>query len=290
MELNEQLRQQLRIFQRNEITEHHIYTKLASMVGPSENRQILEQIAADELRHYRAWSKYTQKEVAPATFKIWMYYWISRVLGITFGIKLMEKGEEQAESNYAHLLQRVEEAEAFLRDEDKHEAALIGLLDEERLRYVGSIVLGLNDALVELTGALAGLTLALQDTRLIALSGTITGIAAALSMGASEYLSTKSEETAKEPLKASIYTGVAYIATVLILILPYLFLDNFYICLAWALTAAVLIIALFNYYISVVKDEPFKKRFLEMAGVSLGVAGLSFLVGYVVRTVLGVEI
>ena len=52
----------------------------------------------------------------------------------------------------------------------------------------------------------------------------------------------------------------------------------------------MLIIALFNYYISVVKDEPFKKRFLEMAGVSLGVAGLSFLVGYVVRTILGVEI
>ena len=153
-----------------------------------------------------------------------------------------------------------------------------------------TIVLGLNDALVELTGALAGLTLALQDTRLIALSGTITGIAAALSMGASEYLSTKSEETTKEPLKASIYTGVAYVVTVLILILPYLFLGNFYICLAWALMAAVLIIAMFNYYISVVKDEPFKKRFLEMAGVSLGIAALSFLVGYVARTALGVEI
>jgi VIT1/CCC1 family predicted Fe2+/Mn2+ transporter len=289
MELDEQLRQQLTLFQRNEITEHHIYTKLAGAVSP-ENRPVLEQIAADELRHYQEWSKYTQKEVAPDRLKVWMYHWISRVLGITFGIKLMERGEEQAESNYAHLLQDVEEAEVILRDEDKHEAALIGLLDEERLRYVGSIVLGLNDALVELTGALAGLTLALQDTQLIALSGTITGIAAALSMAASEYLSTKSEETTREPLKASVYTGVAYVVTVLILILPYLFLKNFYVCLGWALTAAVLIIALFNYYISVVKDEPFKKRFLEMAGVSLGVAGLSFLVGYMVRTALGVEI
>lgn len=289
MELDEQLRRQLTIFQRNEITEHHIYIKLAGTVS-SENRQVLEQIAADELRHYREWSKYTRKEVAPDKLKVWMYYWISRILGITFGIKLMEKGEEKAENNYRHLLQRIEEAEAILRDEDKHEAALIGLLDEERLQYVGSIVLGLNDALVELTGALAGLTLAFQNTRLIALSGVITGIAAAMSMGASEYLSTKSEQTAREPLKASIYTGVAYVVTVLILILPYLFLEDFYVCLAWTLTAAVLIIAMFNYYISVVKDEPFKKRFLEMAGVSLGVAGLSFLIGYVVRTALGVEI
>jgi VIT1/CCC1 family predicted Fe2+/Mn2+ transporter len=259
-------------------------------VGASDNRRILQQIADDELRHYRLWSQYTQREVAPDKLKVWTYYWISRVLGLTFGIKLMESGEEQAENNYQPLVQRLDKIKEILQDEDQHEAALIGLLDEERLRYVGSIVLGLNDALVELTGALAGLTLALQDTRLIALSGTITGIAAALSMGASEYLSTKSEETAKEPLKASVYTGVAYIVTVLILILPYLFLDNFYLCLAWALTAAVLIIALFNYYISVVKGEPFKKRFLEMAGVSLGVAGLSFVVGYVVRTVLGIEI
>lgn len=289
MELDEQLGRQLAIFQRNEITEHHIYKKLAGTVSP-ENRQVLEQIAADELQHYREWGKYTRKEVAPDQLMVWAYYWVSRILGITFGIKLMEKGEEKAENNYRHLLQRIEEAEAILRDEDKHEAALIGLLDEERLQYVGSIVLGLNDALVELTGALAGLTLAFQNTRLIALSGIITGIAAAMSMGASEYLSTKSEQTAREPLKASIYTGVAYVVTVLILILPYLFLDNFYICLAWTLAAAVLIIAMFNYYISVVKDEPFKRRFLEMAGVSLGVAGLSFLIGYVVRAALGIEI
>ncbi|MBN1887754.1 MAG: VIT1/CCC1 transporter family protein [Thermoflexales bacterium] len=290
MELDEQLRQRLITFQRNEITEHLIYTRLASALGPSENRQILERIAADELRHYKTWLNYTHTEIKPDMLHVWMYYVISRLLGLTFGIKLMERGEEAAQVSYKHLGQHIEEVGAIIQDENEHEEALIGLLDEERLRYIGSIVLGLNDALVELTGALAGLTLALQDTRLIALSGTITGLAAALSMGASEYLSTKSEETSKEPLKASIYTGVTYVATVLILIWPYLFLDNFYVCLGWALTAAVLIIALFNTYISVAKDEPFMKRFLEMAGVSLGVAGLSFLIGYVVRIALGVEI
>ena len=52
-----------------------------------------------------------------------------------------------------------------------------------RLEYMGSVVLGLNDALVEFTGALAGFTLALSDSRLTALTGSITGIAAALSIG-----------------------------------------------------------------------------------------------------------
>lgn len=296
MDISQELREQLLVYQKNEITEHHIYQRLAGAIKSPENRRVLEKIAADEFRHYRAWRSYTQQDVEPDRLKIWRYYLISRIFGFTFGIKLMEAGEEDAQDSYEQLPGTIPEAEAIIRDEREHENALIELLDEERLRYIGSIVLGLNDALVELTGALAGLTLALQDTKLIALTGSITGIAAALSMGASEYLSTKSEETAdnkrpfKNPVRASIYTGGAYVVTVLILILPYLILENFYVCLGFTLTAAVLIIAFFNYYISVAQDVPFKRRFLEMAGLSLGVTALSFLVGLLIRTFLGVDV
>jgi len=290
MEPSAELRQQLLVFQRNEITEHHIYKRLAKSVKSPQNREILEKIAADELKHYKLWKAYTRQEVKPNRFSLWFYYLVSRLFGYTFGIKLMERGEEDAQANYEQLKGKIREIDAFLEDENAHEEALSGLLDKESLRYAGSIVLGLNDALVELTGALAGLTLALQNTELIALSGLITGIAAALSMGASEYLSTRSEETEKHPLKASLYTGAAYIVTVMILILPYLVLDNYYLCLAVALAAAVLIIAIFNYYISVAKDEPFRERFFEMAALSLGVAALSFVLGYFIRSALGVEI
>ncbi|MDI6704563.1 MAG: VIT1/CCC1 transporter family protein [bacterium] len=82
------------------------------------------------------------------------------------------------------------------------------------------MVLGLNDALVELTGALAGFTFALQNTRVVAMAGLITGVAASLSMTTSEYLSTKSEGGAKSPFKASVYTGSAYVLTVMFLIFP----------------------------------------------------------------------
>jgi VIT1/CCC1 family predicted Fe2+/Mn2+ transporter len=289
MEISKELRDQLLTYQRNEITEHHIYKRLARTIKSPENRRVLEEIANDELRHYHEWRAHTQQDVNPDRFKIWKYYWISRIFGFTFGIKLMEKGEESAQENYGGLRGTIPEAEAIAHDENEHESALIELLDEERLRYTGSIVLGLNDALVELTGALAGLTLALQDTKLIALTGSITGIAAALSMGASEYLSTKSEDVDRNPMKASMYTGSAYIVTVLVLILPYLLLENYFVCLACALAASVLIIAFFNYYISVAKDVPFKERFLEMTGLSLSVATLSFFIGFVIRNFLGVE-
>ena len=290
MQLSESVRKQVLGFQQTEITEHHIYKRLAKKISSPENAKIIEQIAADELRHYNDWKKYTNQDVEPRWFYVWFYYLISVIFGFTFGIKLMEQGEENAQENYAGISNSIPEALKFQHEEDVHEEQLINMLDEERLRYAGSIVLGLNDALVELTGALAGLTLALQDVKLIALSGLITGIAASMSMAASEYLSTRSEDTSKHPVRAAIYTGIAYIITVALLVLPYLLFENYILDLVITLTTAVIIIAVFNYYISVAKGESFRARFLEMAGLSLGVALFSFVIGYFIRQWLGIEV
>lgn len=290
MELSRELHSQLLKYQENEITEFHIYQRLANVVKDKENAQVLNQIALDEKRHYEKWRILTQTDVRPNQSRVNFYYWISRLFGFTFGIKLMEKGEDTAQQAYDLLRAELPVAEEIIHDENAHEEALIAMLDEESLRYAGSMVLGLSDALVELTGALAGFTLALQNTNLIALSGLITGIAATMSMAASEYLSTRAESDGKNPVKSAIYTGVAYILTVAVLITPYLLLENYYICLGISLTSAVIIIAVFNYYISVARDESFKKRFFEMAGISLGVAGLSFVLGFVIRNTLGIEI
>jgi VIT1/CCC1 family predicted Fe2+/Mn2+ transporter len=290
LELTPALRQTLLKYQQVEITEHQIYLRLAQRTSSPENRKVLETIARDEQRHYQDWKKHTGQEIGPDRFTVWKYTLIGRILGLTFGLKLMERGEAKAQANYAQLKPFIPGIEAWMKDEDEHEQALINMLDEERLRYAGSVVLGLNDALVELTGALAGLTLALQNTKLIALSGLITGIAAAMSMALSEYLSTRSEKTSKQPVRAAVYTGIAYIFTVTLLILPYLLIANYFVDLIIALTTAVLIIAAFNYYISVAKDEPFRRRFLEMAGLSLGVAAFSFIIGYFIRQFLGIEV
>ncbi|MCK6540826.1 MAG: VIT1/CCC1 transporter family protein [Anaerolineales bacterium] len=291
MQLAEDVRKKVILFQKTEITEYHIYKRLARRIKSPENAKILDQIAVDEFRHYNGWKKYTGEEVKPRWLSVWFYYLVSLILGFTFGVKLMEMGEEKAQANYDAVSTAISEAKQFQHEEEEHEQQLLAMLDEERLQYAGSVVLGLNDALVELTGALAGLTLALQNGKLIALSGLITGIAASLSMAASEYLSTRSEETAKQPVRAAIYTGIAYIITVALLVLPYLIMpENFYVDLVIALTTAVIIIAAFNYYISVAKGESFRARFLEMAGLSLSVAAFSFVIGYFIRQWLGIEV
>lgn len=277
-------------FQKNEITEHHIYKNLARRVEGVKNRRIFAQISEDELRHYNVWKKFTGKDVEPDRFRIWLFSMIAMLFGFTFAVKIMEGGEQNAQMEYERVASMGGEIRGLIDDEEEHEQALIAVLDEERLQYTGSIVLGLNDALVELTGALAGLTFALQNTRLVALTAMITGFAAALSMASSEYLSTKAEPGTKNPLKASIYTGVAYIIAVAVLIVPYLFLANIYLSLALAFGGALVVIALFNFYVSVAQSVPFKNRFLEMAGLIVVVSGISFLAGLGIRYFFGIEV
>ncbi len=276
--------------QRDEITEHFIYERLARSVKDPQNREVLKRISDDELRHYNFWREHTHKDVKPNNLRVWKYFLISKIFGITFGIKLMEKGEEKAQAIYEKISEFVPDAKDIIEDEDEHENQLTNLIDEEKLRYVGSMVLGLNDALVELTGALAGYTFALQNTRIVAMTGLITGVAASLSMATSEYLSTKSEGGNKNPFKAAAYTGIAYIIAVLFLIAPYLILTNVYACLSLTIVNAIIVIFLFTFYISVAKDVPFRRRFLEMTLISLGIAGLTFVIGFFVRTFLNIEI
>jgi VIT1/CCC1 family predicted Fe2+/Mn2+ transporter len=276
--------------QRNEITEHLIYERLSRSVKDPHNKEVLKRISDEELRHYNFWKKYTRRDVKPNMWKVWKYFLISKIFGITFGIKLMENGEEEAQTTYERMSEFIPEAKDIVRDEDEHERQLMDLIDEERLKYVGSMILGLNDALVEFTGALAGYTFALPNTQIVAMTGLITGVAASLSMAASEYLSTKSEGDARSPLKAASYTGIAYIITVLFLIAPYLILTDAYICLGLEIMDAIIVIFLFTFYISVARDLPFKKRFLEMAAISLGIAGLTFTIGVFIRIFLNVEV
>jgi len=278
------LKRQLVDAQRMELAEHLVYAGLARRATNPGNREVLERISGDERRHYDFWAEHTGEHPPAKALVVWKYLWLARLLGLTFTIKFMEQGEAGAQIKYGEVAKVIPAAAAVAHDEQDHENALMEMIDEERLHYVGAIVLGLNDALVELTGALAGFTLALQNCRLIAIIGLITGVAAALSMAASVYLSTKADVAdERSPLKAAFYTGIAYVITVAILIAPFLLLANPLLALAAAVSAALLIILLFSYYMAVAKGLPLWRRFAEMAVISLGVALISFAIGYLIR-------
>jgi VIT1/CCC1 family predicted Fe2+/Mn2+ transporter len=278
-------------YQRDEVTGHLLYERLAQSQRDENNREALFKMAEDEKQHAIVWAGYTGKTVAPNRLKIFLYLFLSRLMGFTFAIKLMEKTERFGAAEYRLIEAEIPEAKALSADEEAHEEMLMGMLDEERLRYVGSMVLGLNDALVELTGTIAGLTFALANTRLVALSGIITGIAATLSMAASNYLAERADGNA-EAVKSSVYTGAAYLVTVVLMVLPFLLFPVHMYIAAFVVMLAVMIfiIFFFNYYISVAKSVPFLHRFGEMAGISIGVAFISFLIGLAAKNLLGIEV
>ena len=277
--------------QQNELNESIIYEEIAKFAKGEENKQVLHRLAQEEKAHYEIWKKYTGVEMKPQKFKIFRYKLLARIFGFTFAVKLMENGEEAAQEEYGLVAEEVEESVFIRQQEEEHEAALLEMLDEESLQYVGSMVLGLNDALVELTGSLAGFTFALQNTKLIALSGLIIGISATFSMASSEFLAARSEGR-DDALKSCSYTGTAYLITVILLIAPYLLFGagGYIPALICMLLIVILIIAGFTYYTSVAQDQPFKSRFWEMALISIGVAVVSFVVGILAKRFLGVDL
>lgn len=277
--------------QQNELTESFIYEEIAKFAKGAENKDVLLRLAKEERAHYEIWKKYTGLDMKPEKLKILKYKLIALIFGFTFAVKLMEKGEDAAQVEYGLVAEEIEESILIRQQEEEHEAALLEMLDEERLQYVGSMVLGLNDALVELTGSLAGFTFALQNTRLIALSGLIIGISATFSMASSEFLAARSEGR-NDALKSCTYTGIAYLITVILLIAPYMIFGSasYIPALICMIVIVILIIAGFTYYTSIAQDQPFKSRFLEMACISVGVAVISFVVGILAKRFLGIDV
>ena len=278
-------------FQKDEATSSKLYAQIAERIKDKENKKILQRISKEEYFHAEIWKQYTHKKVKPNMFKVFFYYLISFLLGYTFVIKILETHEYKGIKALQEIKEKFPEVETIIKQEETHEKELIEMLNEERLNYVGAMVLGLNDALVELTGTIAGLTFVLTNTKLTALAGIITGIAATLSMATSNYLAEKANGN-KKALVACFYTGIAYLITVIFLTLPYLICPKEMYVHALGLMIAVVIflIFIFSSYISIVRSEKILPRFIEMAGISLSVAFISFLIGLGAKTFFGLDL
>ena len=185
--------------QQSEMTEAAAYHAMASSIKDGHNRETLGKIADEIAAQAHALEKFTDALPQPDNRKVRRYARMARVFGFTFAAKLMDKRKVKVEHHAKKLLDEVPEVERLEADEHDRDEKLFDLLSEKRLSYVGAMILGMNDAIVEITGTLAGLTLAMQNTRLIALSGLITGVAATLSMAASEYLAERSDGRAMRP-------------------------------------------------------------------------------------------
>ena len=144
------------MIRRSEITEHEFYSRLSKRQKKESNQKILKHIADVELSHYNFWGKYSEEEFKPNLFKVYFYLIITWVFGLTFGVRLMERNQRKIKEIYQEMTHYITGLDFIIKDENEHEQMHIDEIDEQRLKFIGSIVLGLNDALVEFTGTIAG--------------------------------------------------------------------------------------------------------------------------------------
>ncbi len=60
--------------------------------------------------------------------------------------------------------------------------------------------------------------------------------------------------------------------------------------LAFTLAGGAAVIVVSSFFMAVVKEIPFRRNFIEMLSISLGVTAVSFVIGLVARRFLGADI
>lgn len=163
------------------------------------------------------------------------------------------------------------------------------MVRKNNFKSAGAIVLGMHDALVSLTGLIAGLAVAMADRYSIILTAIIASVTASLSMGASNYLSVRAGG-GKHAFINALYTGGAYMATCVLLIIPFFIFENRATELVIMFTIAVSEIFLFNYFLGHAQHRPYMRPFLEMLGICTGVSIVAFLIGLCANVCLGINI
>jgi VIT1/CCC1 family predicted Fe2+/Mn2+ transporter len=277
--------------QQNECNDHALYLALAKREKSRENREIFEKIAAEEKSHYEFWKKVTKKELKPSKVVVRLYIFLAMIFGVSFSVKLIESRESTSVEFYQELSKEYSEAKIISQQEQNHEKMLIGMLEDKKLLYAGAIVLGMNDALVELTGTLSGIALAFDKSVVVGITGAIMGIAASLSMAGSAYLEAKeNRDNAITPYTYALYTGASYIVTTFLLVVPFFIFSSITVGLVTMFSVAMLAILGYNFYVSVAKDQSFIERTVQMSVITFGVAIISFAIGYLVKHYFGIEI
>lgn len=280
------------IFARNEYRDYIVYKTLAEKERVPEFKKILEELTAQEWADYQFWLKFSkQKSFSVSPLIVWKFILMRKVLGLTFIAKFLEAAERKTIDAYNEFLKIVEpelaaQIKKIVEHEEEHEDKFIGQIKEEKVQFIGSIVLGLNDGLIELTGALVGFSFALANPKIVAMSGLITGIAASFSMAASSFMQAR-YEPGKNPKKAAFYTGLTYILVVLILAAPFLIFSSIFTALIFLAISIFLIITSASYYTSILFNRKFLRQISEMAVLSIGVAVLTFIIGLIFRSVFG---
>ncbi|GAA2238993.1 VIT1/CCC1 transporter family protein [Rarobacter faecitabidus] len=196
-------RRQVRRWQRNLVDERieaGVYVDLAAKVG-GEEREILLALAEAERRHEAHWLELLGDHATNARrgfIRSHLLGFLARHFGGIFVLALAQKAEARAK--YDDDLDATAQMAA---DEHIHEEVVRALAERGRTKLSGTFraaVFGANDGLVSNLALILGVGAAGVSNQTVLLSGVAGLLAGAMSMGAGEYVSVRSQ---RELLEAS---------------------------------------------------------------------------------------
>jgi vacuolar iron transporter family protein len=282
----------------DEYTDHLVYKRLAesSSTKDPKFKQILNTLSNTEYRHYEFWKKYVPQgtKIVPRTTTIYVTLFLRLIFGSTFAIKYLEKHEAAVIKKYKEVKNSIPEADQrqfdeMVRDEEEHENTFMDQMQGRYLKYISFIILGLADAIVEISGIHAGSLGIYHSTEITGLAGIVAGAAASIAMASAAYAQAK-QGFQGSPSISAFFTGISYFINAIVLAAPYFFTKSQITAISTSIVFAIAIIAFISYYNSIVSSARFLRDFAELAGIMLGASAALFLFGLLVRSVFGITI
>jgi VIT1/CCC1 family predicted Fe2+/Mn2+ transporter len=274
----------------DEFSDFTLYERLSKTVSSdSPFATVLQELSATEHGHYEFWKKYVPHE-EPKLGKLKLYWilFLRRFLGLTFATRYLDRHESKVVVEYKgleHLIPEADKAayQEMVADEREHEKAFAMKVESSAVRYIAFVVLGLADALVEISGIHAGFLGLFDKTEIAGLAGVMAGGSASLAMASAAFAQAKQGFKGSARLSA-VYTGVSYFITAIILATPYFLTSNMIYALSTSLTLAVVILVITTWYSIVIQQKPFLRDFVEILAILFATVAIVYVLGYVVSS------
>jgi VIT1/CCC1 family predicted Fe2+/Mn2+ transporter len=302
----------------DEIFDLSLYVELQGL-AKGDLRQMLIDLSAIEKKHVAFWQKLFDLPISQLDLgrriKLRALVWCCRLFGNTAIHMVLEAIEIYGVRKYLSLWER-HKAEPLgaairevLRDEFEHEDRVVSATSARWISpgKVRSMVLGFNDGLVEILGAVSGFFAAFQEASLILAASFSVAVAGAFSMAAGAYVAASSaqemEDTergrrdflggpslsqiSERPTGSAILVGASYIAGSLIPVLPVVLgVRSIWPSLA-AGGAVVIFISLALAFLSGMSVVQRLRTNLLIMGAAVGV---TYAIGLVARKAFGIDV
>ncbi|WP_461866587.1 VIT1/CCC1 transporter family protein [Thermococcus sp.] len=204
-------------FYKDEYADSVLYAHLAKSEDDEEIKEEFLRLSNIESKHAKFWHDFIKRHEGEAPkpsvkrLTIFSVKLLRKILGPGSLASLLEMGENSAIQKYFKYLTTY--ANRFSEDEMKEiKEVILDELEHERFFYeskqrfhtenIRDLVLGMNDGLVEILGAVTGLSAVYPNNpQLVGISGLIVGVAGALSMAIGTFISVRSQRQVNEAIK-----------------------------------------------------------------------------------------